>query len=94
MSTVAEPWICKINSHISSTSGSVEVRTFTEGVYFFAMKYLLLVSKVYNRLFIDSLGFMGVDESNKHLYGLSQSIYSLDRQFSSQDRVVVNASDS
>ena len=43
--------------------------------YFFRM-YLLLALKVYSRMLIDSLCFMGVDKIKKHLLGFIQSKYS------------------
>ena len=64
----------------------LEVRTFTGGTYFFCHEvffrmYLPLALKVYDRLPIDSLGFMVAGRIKNHLSGLIHQIYSHWRSF-------------
>ena len=40
----------------------------------FVRMYLPLALEVYNKLIIDILGFMGVDEIKKHLFGLKAAV--------------------
>ena len=58
---------------------------FRVGLFFgykvFFRMYLPLVLEVYFRVFIDCLGFMSVDKTKKHLFGLTLSKTPLSRLF-------------